>query len=112
MLERNLDSLALQSNKSPKGLLCYTLSMSRLFFYGKECPHCEHMEKLVRDLEKEKHIQVERLEVWHNDENMKKFTQCDKDDECGGVPFFVNTDTGATICGETSYEELRTWANI
>jgi len=26
---------------------------------------------------------------------------------CGGVPFFINTETGKWICGEASYEELK-----
>ena len=56
-------------------------------------------------------ITVCRLEVWNNKENEKKLEQCDKGkDPCGGVPFFINTKTGCTICGEAEYEEIKEWA--
>ena len=29
---------------------------------------------------------------------------------CGGVPFFINTETDATICGEATIDELKAWA--
>ncbi len=29
---------------------------------------------------------------------------------CGGVPFFINTESKKFLCGETSYEELKKWA--
>lgn len=67
------------------------------------------MHTLVRRLEKELEVKVERYEVWHNDENRKMMAQYDKD-LCGGVPFFYNTMTGKWICGETSYDELKAWA--
>ena len=78
-------------------------------FYGKECPHCVAMKPLIEQLRKEAGVAIEELEVWHNEENANKLDDYDKG-KCGGVPFFINTDTGATICGETSYEELRSWA--
>jgi len=78
-------------------------------FYGRECPHCINMEPLVKQLEQEANVKVERLEVWHNAENAKKMDGYDKG-RCGGVPFFINTDTGAMICGEVSYDDLKAWA--
>ena len=78
-------------------------------FYGKECPHCITMMPLVEKLEKEAGLKVEKYEVWHNEENTKKMAEYDKG-RCGGVPFFINTDTNVIICGEASYEELRNWA--
>ncbi|MBI2604335.1 MAG: thioredoxin family protein [Candidatus Harrisonbacteria bacterium] len=84
--------------------------MSNLLeFYGTECPHCVRMQPLVRRLEKELGVRVERYEVWHSDENRKLMAQYDKD-FCGGVPFYFNTKTGKWICGETSYDELLAWA--
>lgn len=80
-------------------------------FYGKECPHCLRMMPLVDQLEKEAGLKVEKLEVWHNQDNAKKMEEYDKG-QCGGVPFFVNTDTGAMICGEAPYEELKKWAGV
>lgn len=67
------------------------------------------MEPLVDQLQKETGVTVDRLEVWHNDENMKTMEKYDKN-LCGGVPFFFNTETNKFICGEASYDELKTWA--
>lgn len=78
-------------------------------FYGKECPHCIKMKPLVERLEKELELKVEEVEVWHDAENAKKMEGYNKG-RCGGVPFFMNTDTDAIICGEASYEELKEWA--
>lgn len=78
-------------------------------FYGKECPHCLKMAPLVDKLRKNLGIAIEQYEVWHNDDNLKKFREYDKN-FCGGVPFFINTDTGKFICGEAEYEGLEKWA--
>ena len=78
-------------------------------FYGKECPHCERMQPLIKRLEKEEGVKVESIEVWHSKENQQKYEQYDKG-SCGGVPFFYNTDTKAFICGETDYDEVKKWA--
>lgn len=80
-------------------------------FYGKECPHCIKMMPLVERLEKDAGLTVEKYEVWHNEENAKKMEGYDNG-RCGGVPFFVNTDTDAIICGEAPYEELKNWAGV
>lgn len=84
--------------------------MSLLNFYGTECPHCIEMHKLTDRLEKEAGIVIDKLEVWHNDENMKKLEAIDNGELCGGVPFFYNTETKKFICGEADYEELKEWA--
>jgi len=80
-------------------------------FYGKECPHCVTMERLIVRLEKEEGVTVERCETWYNDENNKRFESYDKG-RCGGVPFFINTDNDEFLCGEVTYEELRAWAKV
>ena len=85
--------------------------MSHLLeFYGEECPHCVAMRPLVEKIEKELNVKVERFECWNNEENQKKCDDIDKD-YCGGVPFFFNTKTEKFLCGEASYEELKTWAS-
>lgn len=76
-----------------------------LEFYGEECSHCITMRPIVERLEKEIKFKFERFEVWHNAKNAKKMEQYDRG-RCGGVSFFINTDTDKFICGETSYEEL------
>lgn len=79
------------------------------FFYGEECPHCHVVMPIVDKLIQEGLI-IEKRETWHNSENATLFEQKDQG-TCGGVPFFYNDSSGASICGETSEEEIRAWAN-
>ncbi|MBI3627888.1 MAG: hypothetical protein HY220_04085 [Candidatus Sungbacteria bacterium] len=58
---------------------------------------------------KQEGIEIESLEVWQNEENGQKLAELDKG-LCGGVPFFVNTETKAFLCGEADYEDLKGWA--
>lgn len=83
--------------------------MPLMMFYGKECPHCERMTPLIDQLEKEEGVKVERLETWHDQANAEKLAQLDNGD-CGGVPFFVNTETNAKICGAVDYDHVKIWA--
>ncbi len=82
-----------------------------LFFYGTECPHCLRMEKFVDKLTKEGH-KIKKIEIWHNKENNKMMEKLDCEAEpCGGVPFFLNQNTGKIVCGEVTYKELKSWAD-
>jgi len=83
--------------------------MALLEFYGESCPHCIIMKPLVEKLVKEEGVEVEQFEVWNNEENAAKQKEYETGD-CGGVPFFINTDTKETICGSTDYEALKKWA--
>ncbi len=83
--------------------------MSLINFYGTECPHCKTMEPIIAVFEKETGLTVERKEVWHDQDNMKVMDGYDKG-VCGGVPYFFNTETGKSICGEATVEELKEWA--
>ncbi len=78
-------------------------------FYGAECEHCEKMKPLVEKLERELDVAVEKLEVWHNDENRETMTKLDVE-HCDGVPFFYNEKSKQTICGEAEYVDLLAWA--
>lgn len=78
-------------------------------FYGTECVHCNRMMPLVESLEEELGVKIQRLEVWHNEENANLMRKFDRG-FCGGVPFFFNRKTGKWICGATSYENLKKWA--
>lgn len=82
--------------------------MSLLEFYGAECPHCVAMASIVERLKKEG-FDIEQFETWHNEEHANKMKEYDKG-FCGGVPFFINTESGKWICGSESYEALRAWA--
>lgn len=82
-------------------------------FYGEDCGFCKQMAPLVEKLESELGVKVERLETWKNDENAKKLQEMDEQyngGSCKGVPFFVNTESKKVICGATTYEHLRDWA--
>jgi thiol-disulfide isomerase/thioredoxin len=78
-------------------------------FYGTECTHCRSMEPLIARFGAEEGVEIQRLEVWHNQENANLFRQYDQG-RCGGVPFFYNTKTGKWLCGSVNYEKLRDWA--
>lgn len=79
-----------------------------LEFYGNTCPHCIQMKPLVERLEKEKGVQVKKLEIYDNQANAAKMNEL-SEGKCMGVPFFINTETGAFLCGEADYEELKAW---
>ncbi|MEI6400437.1 MAG: hypothetical protein WCO58_02875 [bacterium] len=79
-------------------------------YYGLECPHCQKMQALGRKAEAETGIAFARFEVWHNKENMARIEEIDKEAKCGGVPFYRNTQTGKTLCGEVDYETMLKWA--
>jgi len=87
----------------------------RIMFHGQECPHCEKMMPLVDRLEKEAGINLERLEVWHNEENadlMRSYKNILRP-QCGGqlrTPTFFNPENNKAICGEVEYEVLKAWA--
>jgi len=83
--------------------------MALLEFFGTECPHCVRMKELVERLKKEEGAAIESLEVWHDETNAATMAKYDKGN-CGGVPYFHDTETGGFVCGETSYEELKKWA--
>jgi len=86
-----------------------------IMFHGKECPHCAVMRSLADKLAKEEGIEVKKLEVWHDKENVDKMREY-KDiiiKGCGGelgVPAFVDEENNSAFCGEQPYEELKKWA--
>ncbi len=78
-------------------------------YYGEECEHCARMTELSKKIEKDLDVTIDRYEVWHNKENMARAEELDKQNKCGGVPFFVNKKSGKTLCGEVTYNELKEW---
>jgi thiol-disulfide isomerase/thioredoxin len=81
-------------------------------FYGKECPHCMRVEKVVSQFEKKHKITITKLEVWHNKENKEVLETVPAFASCGGVPFFYNKENGKAICGECTLEVLEDWADL
>ncbi|MBA3679048.1 thioredoxin family protein [Candidatus Saccharibacteria bacterium] len=73
-------------------------------FYGETCPHCLSMKPVIDKIEKDKDIQITRLEVWNNTDNQEKMHKYEEiiGEACGGfaaVPAFVNTKTNQALCG-------------
>ena len=85
------------------------MSDDLLEFYGTECVHCREMDPLIKRLEQEENLKIIRLEVWHNAQNAELLTKLDKIG-CGGVPFFYNKKTGASLCGSVDWERFKKWA--
>ncbi len=79
-------------------------------YFGLECEHCIRMQEMSKRLEQVEGVTIARFEVWHNKENMARVEQLDKENKCGGLPFFINTKTGKTLCGEVSYDDLVAWS--
>jgi len=69
----------------------------------------------VDKLESETRVTIERLEIWHNEENadlMRSFKDIIAP-VCGGqlrTPTFLNTETNDVVCGEVQYKKLKEWA--
>ena len=83
-------------------------------FYGIECSDCVLADPMVTRLEKEEDVEVEKLEVWHSEENKKKMETLKSlfDKECKGdysVPAFYDPDEERLLCEPMNYEELRSW---
>lgn len=75
---------------------------------------CMIMDPNVEKLEKEDGVEIEALEVWHNEDNKRKMANL-KDlynKECRGnfvVPSFYDPSSNRLICEPGSYEVLRNW---
>ena len=80
-------------------------------FFGETCPHCIAMKPVIENIEKEKGIEIKKLEVWNdadNQEVMKKYESIISE-ACGGfsaVPAFVNTKTNQALCGAHDKEDI------
>lgn len=62
-----------------------------ILFYGRECPHCQEVEKFITDNKISEKFEFERVEVWHNKKNadllVQKAKKCGIDEDQIGVPF-------------------------
>jgi len=80
-----------------------------MMFYGKECPECEVVRERLERLRKEEGIEVKEYEVWH-DSNNQSLMMKHAEERCIGVPFLFNKETNEYICGSSSYEKIKKWA--
>jgi len=83
-------------------------------FWARDCPHCRHMMPLIDRLVEEEGVEIEKLEIWHNEENadlMRSFKDVIAP-KCGGqlrTPTFFDSETNDVICGEVEYDALKEW---
>jgi hypothetical protein len=95
---------------------CLMSEKRLIWFHGKECPHCRKLAPVVDQFEAESGIKLERLEVWHNEENARLMRSLADTiaPVCGGdlgVPAFYNEVTGKALCGgRIDLDKLKAWA--
>ncbi len=78
-------------------------------YYGTECHFCIQMAPLIEKVEKELKVKIIKKETWHNAANQMEFMKVAAG-KCGGVPFFINMKSGKFICGATTYDRFKAWA--
>jgi thiol-disulfide isomerase/thioredoxin len=87
----------------------------KIMFWARECPHCRNMMPLVDRLIEEEGVEIEKLEIWHNEENadlMRSFKDVIAP-KCGGqlrTPTFFDPESSDVVCGEVEYDALKEWA--
>lgn len=66
------------------------------FFRGEGCPHCAQEEKWLESIKKEygDYINIYDYEVWHNDDNLKKYDEVKKElgSDSTSIPFTIIGD--------------------
>ena len=78
-------------------------------FKGKGDDYCAQMEPLKEQLKEELGVNIRTFEVWYDSKNLELMQRLDRG-RCGGVPFFYNKRTRRFICGATTYDNLKAWA--
>ncbi len=81
-----------------------------IFFSGSDCPHCDIMRRLIERLVTEFNITIDEQEVWQNESNYRRMENYIRNNNCPGIPIFVNTETNVILCGEVTYKQLLSWA--
>jgi hypothetical protein len=79
-----------------------------LYFRGESDMYSQQMAPLNNQLRKEGH-KIRTFEVWFNARNTELLQNLDYG-RCGGVPFYFNKRTRKYICGATTMDNLRRWA--
>ncbi len=83
-----------------------------ILFYGEECPDCTRVMPWLDQLG----VEIEKYEVWHNDENRKLREEYKELIETGcssydRVPSFIDVEKKRSICEPRTIEELKEWLN-
>lgn len=81
---------------------------SIIFFYGRECPHCQEVEKFLQENKVAERVSFDSIEVWHNETNsnllMEKVKICGLSEEKVGVPLLYVS--GRCLVGAQPVEEF------
>lgn len=70
------------------------------------------MQSLIIKLEHETGLIIDERDTWKNQADFRLMENYQEalDDDCKGIPFFYNTETGEHLCGEINYKTLKNWA--
>ena len=101
---------AVKENEMKALCLLLPVEPNLKFFYGDSCPMTKKAEPYVQALEASLGKKVMRLEVYGNEKNVEEYKSCGGVTHCGGVPFFYNVMTKATVCGARETDVLKQWA--
>lgn len=81
-----------------------------LLFYGRECPHCQEVDKFIEENKIAEKVKFDRLEIFHNSKNQAILTA--KAQECGiqeaeiGVPFLFDATEKKCLLGAPDIEDF------
>ena len=82
---------SVQDKKQSQQAVATPITSSIVFFYGRECPHCQDVEKFISDNKINQKVKYDFVEVWHNKANaaamMTKAEECGLPQDQVGVPF-------------------------
>lgn len=74
-----------------------------LYFYGATCPHCQELNRKIKEVWWIEQFSIEKREVYYNAENNKLFLQTAKDlnipEDKIGVPFILEKATSQYVIG-------------
>ena len=73
-------------------LLAEEKELNLYLFYGAECPHCAALEVFLDDyLNENKDLKLYKYEVWHNDDNVKKYEEVNKilNEKSNSIPYLI-----------------------
>ena len=106
-LEKELSSLQARVDAATRDL---PVAPHLQFYYGGRCPYTAKVAPQVACLELHLGQRLSRFETWESEANHRQWVAVGGQENCGGVPFFFNRETGESICGATSCDLLKNWA--
>jgi glutaredoxin-related protein len=93
----------------PEGATAITSDI--ILFYGRECPHCQDVDKFLEENQMAEKVEFDRLEVFHNQANGKILTE--KAQKCGienekeiGVPLVYDIQENKCFIGTPEIEDF------